>query len=105
MAATASAAATTVPLAAADTLAGRLAMVAGVRAPLPDHPITFAQPRTEGERVFARLPILSIATMPAAYVASLGPLVKGRIVLIGERLPPHWPARLLAAIEAEVRAG
>jgi hypothetical protein len=25
-------------------------------------------------------------------------------VLIGERLPPHWPARLLAAIEAEVAA-
>jgi len=28
---------------------------------------------------------------------------RGRIVLIGERLPPHWPARLLAAIEDEVR--
>jgi len=27
---------------------------------------------------------------------------RGRIVLIGEQLPPHWPARLLAAIEAEV---
>ena len=27
-----------------------------------------------------------------------------RIVLIGERIPRHWPARLLAAIEAEVAA-
>lgn len=27
---------------------------------------------------------------------------RSRIVLIGEHLPPHWPARLLAAIEAEV---
>ena len=29
---------------------------------------------------------------------------RSRLVLIGERLPPHWPARLLAAIEAEVVA-
>jgi len=29
---------------------------------------------------------------------------RSRLVLIGERLPPHWPARLLAAIEAEVAA-
>jgi G3E family GTPase len=27
---------------------------------------------------------------------------RSRMVLIGEDLPPHWPARLLAAIEAEV---
>jgi G3E family GTPase len=29
---------------------------------------------------------------------------RSRLVLIGERLPPHWAARLLAAIEAEVAA-
>ena len=27
---------------------------------------------------------------------------RSRVVLIGQGLPPHWPARLLAAIEAEV---